>query len=208
MIVRFNRDSPVQNLPDAYAKAGSNNEKILEIEKDAMTRLRDNIAAINNILDIENAYGQTLDLYGEMLGQARGAATDEQYRVMLRAKIIRNYSNADHDSVVYAICAAFGCDPNEILLTESANEPCVVNLENLPFTKLNSSNIDVGTAIQIIKRLMPAGVNLESMNFSGTFEFSGETLTYDAEKGFGDVDQTIGGYLGLASDGKDCTLPV
>lgn len=207
MIVRFNRDSPVRNLSDAFAKAGSNNEKILEIEKDAMMRLRESIQAINDILDIDNAYGQTLDLYGEMLEQARGAATDEQYRVMLKAKIIRNCSNADHDSVVYAICAAFGCNPSEVLLTESDNEPCVVNLENLPFDRLNSSNVDIATAVQIVKRLMPAGVYLESLNFTGTFEFSA-ALVYDAEKGFADEAQTVGGYLGYGSDGKDSTLPV
>lgn len=208
MITQFNRERLVRNLPDAYCKAkGSNNDKILEIEKGAMDSLREAVSAIYDSLDIDKATGKTLDLYGEMLGQDRGAATDEQYRVMLRSRIIRNYTNADHDSIVYAICATFGCEPTEILLTET-DEPCRVNLENLPFDALNSSNIDIATAVQIIKRLMPSGVHLESLNFAGTFEFSDTELVYDEGKGFADEAQSIGGYLGLMSDGEGSNLPV
>lgn len=198
MITRFDRDRPVKNLPDAYYKAASsNNAKILDIEHDAMGILRESVTAIYDSLDIDNAYGKTLDLYGEMFGQVRGAASDEQYRVLIRNRLIRNFSNSDYNSVVNAICVTFGCTPSDILLTE-LDEPCKLRLEGLPISKLTESNIDINTAVQIVYGLMPAGVLLEAVNFSGTFEFAGGTeLVYDAAKGFADDEQTIGGYLGL-----------
>lgn len=208
MKAHFDRETPVKNLPDAYCKkADSNNAKILEIEKIALDTLRREVSAIFDSLDIDKAYGKTLDLYGEMIGQARGVATDEQYRVLMKSRLVRNLSDADHASIVRAICVTFNCDPSEVLLTEPG-EPCVVKLEGLPIAKLNESNIDIETAARIVYNLIPAGVYMEALNFSGTFEFGTTELEYDAESGFGDIDQTIGGYLGLLSDSQGSNLPV
>lgn len=208
MITRFNRDEAVKNLPDAYCKKpDSNNAKILEIEKHAIDRLRDEIAAIYDSLDINNCKGKTLDLYGEMLGQERGKATDEQYLVLIKSRILRNYADADYNSIVNAICVTFTCKPSDVVLTEM-DEPCKVTLEGLPIAVLNEKNIDVNTAVSIVNALMPAGVFMQSLSFSGTFEFGGTEMEYDAEKGFGDEAQTIGGYLGLAADGSGNNLPV
>lgn len=208
MITTFNRDDLAKNLPDAYRKdADSNNAKILAIEKDAMDSLRVTLQTISDSLDIDKAVGSTLDLYGDMLGQGRGAATDEQYRVMLKAKITRNLANGDHDSIVRAICATFGCEPGDVQLIE-LDKPCAVKIGGLPFANLNSSNIDLDTAVHIIFRLMPAGVSLETLDFTGTFEFGGTDMIYDAESGFGDVEQTIGGYLGHVATGSNNRLPV
>lgn len=207
MITRFNRENHVKNLPDAYKKTPeSNNAKLLEIERDAVAVLREAITANYDSLDIDLATGKTLDLYGEMLGQERGAATDEQFRALLKSRIIRNLSGADHDSVVNAICITFGCDPADVLLTETDGK-CEVMLEGIPYASINRINIDANTAIQIVKTLMPAGVGFSSLNFSGTFEFGSTEMEYDENKGFADVAQTIGGTLGLVSDmGK--VLPV
>lgn len=207
MITQFNREQLVKNLPDAYRKdAGSNNAKILEIEKRTMDSLRETIRAVAESMDIESARGKTLDMLGDMIGQDRGAATDEQYRVLIKSRIVRNLSGADHTSIVKAICATFNCEPSEVLLTEP--EPCKVILEGLPYSKLNDSNIDINTAVAIINNLMPAGVFMEAMSFAGTFEFGGTDMEYDADAGFGDEAQTIGGYLGLLSDGQGSNLPV
>lgn len=208
MITHFNRERLVRNLPDAYAKTeGSNNAKILNIEKQTMDELRNALNSIYDSLDIERASGKTLDMYGEMLGQARGIATDEQFRVLIKNRIMRNFADADHTSIVKALCMTFGCDASEILLTEP--EVCKVRVEGLPFSKLNESNIDADTAVQIVKGLIPAGVFLEAVEFSGTFEFSdGTELVYDEAAGFADDAQTIGGYLGFAANGTANALPV
>lgn len=208
MVTRFNRDHPAKNLPDAYCKhPESNNAKILEVERCAVSSLREATRAIYDSLDISAAYGRTLDLYGEMLGQQRGAATDEQYRVLIKSRIARNLSGADHASIIHAICATFGCEPTDVLLAE-LDTPCKVELEGLPISQLNASNIDINTAVQIITSLMPAGVFVEALSFSGTFEFGTESMEYDESAGFADEEQTMGGYLGLVSDGSGSNLPV
>lgn len=208
MITHFNRDNLAANLPDAYAKtAGSNNAKLLEIEKGAVDLLREAIAAIAETLDLDKATGKTLDLYGEMIGQERGVATDEQYRALIKARIARNLANSDHTSIVNAICITFGCEPSEILLTEEEGK-CAVTLEGIPFAAINASNIDVNTATQIIETLIPIGVTCASVNFGGTFEFAATATEYDAAKGFGDIAQTIGGYLGFAPVTGKNDLPV
>lgn len=206
MITRFNRDQLAKNLPDAYRKdSGSNNAKILEIEKSATDALREAVSAIYDSLDIDKAYGKTLDLYGEMLGQLRGTLTDETYRVFIKNRIIRNLSNGDHNSIVNAICVTFGCEPSAVVLKEDG---CEVTLEGLPIEKLNEYNIDLQTAVQIINGLIPAGVYMAALNLSGTFEFSGADLVYDEAAGFADEAQTIGGYMGLVSDSSGSNLPV
>lgn len=209
MITRFDSENLAKNLPDVFRKdAQSNNNKLLSIEKRALDKLRVNLQAISDSLDLDKATGSTLDLYGEMLGQDRGVATDEQYRVMIKAKICRNLSNGDHRSIVNAICATLGCDPADVQLVE-LDKPCTVQIAGLSFESLNKSNIDLDTAVQIIYRLIPAGVHLDSLDFTGTFEFSGGTeLVYDENAGFADENQTIGGYLGYISTGAAVKLPV
>lgn len=208
MITRFNREKLAQNLPDAYSKGdNSNNAKILAIEKSASDSLRESLGAISDSLDIDKAYGRTLDMYGEMLGQLRGSATDEQLRVLIKNKVFRNFANSDYNSVVLAICATFDCKPSDIVLTET-EEPCTVTLDGLPIHKLHESNIDINTAVRIINSLLPAGVHMEAMSFSGTFEFSGAEIVHDENAGFADEAQTMGGYFGLVSDNAGSSLPV
>ena len=208
MITRFNRENHVKNLPDAYKKTPeSNNAKLLGVEKSETDRLREEITAIYNSLDINLATGKTLDMYGEMLGQLRGIATDEQYRVLLKNKIQRNFVNSDFNSIVSAICITFDCEPQEVLLVEH-DKPCVVSLNGLPLEKLVANNIDINTAVAIIKGLLPACVRIESIDFAGTFEFSDAVMEYDRSKGFADDAQTMGGTLGFVAETADGELPV
>ena len=208
MVTRFNREHLERNLPDAYRKgSGSNHAKILAIEKGTTDILRDDISAINESLDINNAFGYTLDMYGDMLGQLRGTATDEQYRVLIKNRLMRSFANSDYNSIVYAICQTFDCEPSEVVLKET-EEPCTVTLEGLPISKLNECNIDINTAIRIINGLLPVGVRMEAMSFSGTFEFSGAEIVHDVNAGFADEAQTIGGYFGLVADNAGSGLPV
>lgn len=183
MRTRFDGEDYVKNLPDAFSKTeGSNNARILGLVKSSLDELREAIRAVYDSLDIDKATGKSLDLFGDMVGQERGVATDEQYRAMIKSKICRNLANADHNSIVNAVCAVFGCEPHEVLLME-AEAPCTVTVEHLPFEALNKSNIDAATAIKIIKGLMPAGVKVESLSFTGTFEFMALSAVLESAEG-------------------------
>lgn len=51
----------------------------------------------------------------------------------------------------------------------------------------------------MIESLLPICVTLEADNFEGTFEFADVDNEYDKAKGFGNIEQTIGGYRRLGS---------
>lgn len=170
--MKFFQEDFIKNLPDHYNKTpNSNNDKIMQLLQQDAGIFKGILQELTDSLDIETASGYTLNLYGEMVGQNRGVATDEQYRAMIKSKISRNLTNADHKSIIRSLCSVFGCEPSEIAIVET-DETCVVTLEQLPYSSLNKSNIDAATAIKIIKGLMPAGVRVESLSFTGTFEFA------------------------------------
>lgn len=208
MITHYNGAEPARNLPDAYAKAaGSNNAKLLEINRLSREDMRAALRAMENSLDLDRAIGATLDMYGAMVGQTRGKATDDQYRVLIRLRIMRNMVGGDYGSVVRVLALIFGCEAREIALSEPA--PCTVSVDALPYAAINRMVIDIDTAERLISECMPAGVQLQAVQMTGTFEFSGGTeLVYDAEAGFGDISQTIGGYMGLIFGGAAVELPV
>lgn len=210
-MAEFYFDNLAKNLPDAYNKSTiSNNFKILELERTANNDLRSILVEIENSLDIENATGATLDLYGKEFGQARGKANDEQFRVMIKAKIIRSFSNGSYKSVIDAICSTFGCSIDDVYLAETDN-PMAVSLEKAPLEEIIRAGFTTNQAYQIIKSLLPVGVDLESVLFEGTFEFAETDTEYDETAGFAesDDDQEIGGYLGAAEgDINEAELPI
>ena len=62
----------------------------------------------------------------------------------------------------------------------------------------------------MVELLMPIGVTIENANFEGTFEFAETATEYDENAGFGNIEQTIGGYMGLSlgSDDIEPVLPI
>lgn len=214
----FDFVNQVNNLPDCYAKGTeSNNYKILQIENIAVNGLEADIEAVERSLDIDQATGVTLDLYGEMVNQPRGAATDAQYRLLIKSKIMQNVSTGDYKSVVRAICGMFSCEPSEVLIVEGEN-PCTVVIELLPLEVINSAGLTATQATAMIARLLPVGVNIESFLYEGTFElaFSYADMQVDgATKGLTDTYENmknpdaIGGYLGITNgDENEVVLPI
>lgn len=206
----FNDENHVKNLPDAYAKTNdSNNYKILETERQTLKTIREIIKDVDDCLDLDKAYGKTLDYYGEKVGQVRGVATDEQYRVMIRSKITQNLSDGTHKSVVRSICATFNCDSSDVLIRDNDNT-CVIDVVKLPLEAIVKSNFTANQTVAIIKRLLPVCITIDSYLFEGTFEFSESEAEYDATAGFCDVEGgTLGGYLGVTQgDNDDTILPI
>ena len=79
----------VRKLPDAYYKGkDGNNYKLLQLNELSAQMLDKDMTDVLNSLDIEQATGATLDLYGQMLGQERGSLNDYQYRLVIKNKIL------------------------------------------------------------------------------------------------------------------------
>ncbi len=209
-MAEFYFDNLAKNLPDAYKKDGtSNNYKILEVERAANVELRTMLEQIENILDINNATGETLDLYGKRFGQPRGMANDSQYRAIIKSKIVRCFCGANYKDVIDSICFTFNCGIDDVRIIET-EEPANVFLDKLPLADIVEAGFNTTQARQVIKNLLPVGVSLEQVSFDGTFEFGATENEHDETAGFGDtVDGSIGGYLGW-TDSQDpvYSLPV
>jgi hypothetical protein len=189
-------DDYVSALPDSFAKSSdSNNYKLLSIEQHSVEMLERDIQALDDILDVKNASGKTLDHYGKMYGQSRGNATDEQYRILILQKVARLFAGCDHASVVVALAAVFDVSTDSFVINELGN--CKIKVESLPYTALLNNGISTAQAYDIVKTMLTAGVFLEPLNFDGTFEFSASADEYDEEAGFGNIEQTVGGFFGL-----------
>lgn len=190
----FDRENPVKNLPDYYYKSG-NNEKILQIEKISVDGVNADIEAILNSLDLSQATGKTLDLLGETVNQVRAGANDIKYRLTIRAKIMRNFTNADYNSLIRAIAFSFGCDVSEINITE-AIEPCTVEMVSIPLDIVEKAQLSQDDIVDIVMDLLPVGVGLKTFLFAGTFEFAENENVASDTAGFANDEQTIGGHFG------------
>lgn len=198
----------VNALPDAYKKTpDSNNYKLLSLEQSLVEGFRGDIKAVDATLDIYSATGKTLDLYGSIYCQARGSMTDEQYRYIILQRAMRCLVGGDANSIIKALAVVFKVDASEFGLVDTEN-PCEVEVTNLPYSVLQNAGLTTIQVYQVIQSMLPAGVRLAPLELSGTFEFAATADEQSDTAGFGDIDQTIGGYLGyLASDNNNIEIP-
>jgi hypothetical protein len=197
----------MEALPDSYKKTtASNNYKLLYLEWLLMSGLWTDIQAVHDTADISKATGATLDLYGRIYNQARGSMTDEQYRVIILQKVARYWTGGDYNSTVEALANAFGVPPTSFRLTEE-DDPRQIVVSKLPYSILAEVGITSNQIYQIIKAMLPVGIPLATLTLDGTFEFSDSAEEQSDAAGFGDVEQTVGGYFGELETG-DIDIPV
>ena len=106
-----------------------------------------------------------------MVGQARGLATEKQFLIMIRSKIMRNISGGDYNSILRAISATFGCKESDIFIQETF-APLTVEIVSLPLDVLNSVILSNKQTVELIKHLFPVCVTIKTVYFDGTFMFS------------------------------------
>lgn len=211
----------VKKLPDAYYKGkDGNNYKLLHLNELSAQVLDKDMSDVLNSLDIEQATGATLDLYGQMLGQERGSLNDYQYRLVIKNRIGENMCQGDFKSVLRLLAQIFDCDVKDIAIQEVATNK--IDIKRLSLKALSKAGFTGEQAIEMVERILPVCVKVNSANIEGTFEFGDvgyqqyqqiEALTYqnletktyqdlengsyDETKGFGNIEQAIGGYFGL-----------
>lgn len=196
----------INALPDAYRKdKESNNYKLLLLQQYQVQGFRDDISELDDILDLFQASGKTLDLYGSIYDQARGSLTDDQYRTIILQKAAQYRVGGDYNSTVEALANALGASTSDIVLTEK-DSPRMIEVGSLPFEILQEIGITSKQAFQIIEAMLPVGIPLGPLSLDGTFEFAEFENEQDNDKGFADIDQTIGGYFGVLETG-DIDIP-
>lgn len=206
----------IKKLTDVFIKnPNSNIGKLLRILSGPINELKDGFEKIERWRDIDEAKGTTLDEIGANVGQKRGAASDDVYRILIKSKIARNLSKGDVNTIIRVIALAVGASYSDIKITQKFHdplepEPAAISLMRLPLEKLAASGIELGQFVQIIQKTVGAGVSVQSVELQGTFEFGSLPESYDSAAGFGDLnDESIGGSLGAVYDSdSDTNLPI
>jgi hypothetical protein len=206
----------LSKLPDHYKKdPNSNIGKLLSVVYDEIEELKSTFLKIEEWRNINKAEGTTLDLAGENVGQPRGKATDEIYRVMIRGKEALSLSDGTINKIIEVLSTALDCKPSDINISSlketGGDEPAALIVKKAPLEALNKVGMSPGQFVQIVERAVAAGVRVASVNLEGTFSFSSHPTQseYSGAEGFSDINQTIGGYFGaLFIDSNDTDLPI
>ncbi|MEY9097068.1 hypothetical protein [Paenibacillus sp. RC84] len=195
----------LKKLTDVYSKRpDSNIGKIIGILAGQMQDLEDTFGRIGEWRDIDNAEGTTLDMIGETVVQPRGKANDAIYRIMIKAKIARNLSNADINSIISVIALALNSDPKEVTIKEMWDdpitpEPAAISMMKIPIDRLNEIGMDPRQFARIVQKTVASGVRVSVIELMGTFEFAdADEVQVDEDRGFSDIEGKKGGYLGSA----------
>lgn len=189
--------SNVNKLPDAYQKdTNSNNYKLLHINELAAAELAADITDVRDSLNIKQAFGKTLDLYGAMFKEQRKGRNDADYRAAVETAIAKTLCGGDCNSVELLLSRIFGCPVGDVMITDHET-PFMVKVQRLPVKEMREAGLNLNSALQLIDSLLPIGVFAHWYNRVGTFEFGTTTDEYDESAGLGNIEQTVGGYLGL-----------
>ncbi|WP_214780985.1 DUF2612 domain-containing protein [Exiguobacterium sp. S3] len=205
-----------RRLTDTYTKKeDSNIGKVLLLLSEQIDDLNESFVAIENYRDLNQATGSTLDLIGKAIGQPRGKATDEVYRILLRARIARNASDGTTDKIINALALALNTDPSDIRISELTDggvyEPATVGLVNLPIEALLGAGMTATQFGILLQRVVAAGVRVASVDLTGSFQLSEsvDSSVIDNDKGLANLDQTTGGTLsGSFSPEDEVELPI
>ena len=190
----------VSKLPDAFDKQqDSNNAKMLALNEGSISVLEQVLDQVDVSTDIYQATGKTLDYYGEIVGQKRGNLNDEKFRLMILSRIAVNTSGVDYMTIMDNVIQILGCRLDDVTIIEMQDhdEPATLKVTALPYEILGRAGFTSRQAVEMLARLMPIGVKLIAQELQGSFEFAETADVYDEHKGFGNIEQTIGGTLGL-----------
>lgn len=205
-----------RRLTDAYTKnEGSNVGKVLLLLSEQLDDLNGSLTTIENYRDLNQATGTTLELIGKAIGQPRGKATDEVYRILIRARIARNASDGTTDKIILALALALNTEPKNIRISELSDggvyEPATIGLVNLPLEALLNAGMTATQFGILMQRVAAAGVRVASVDLTGTFQLSDapNSSIIDTERGLANLEQTTGGTLsGSFSPENDVELPI
>lgn len=202
-------------LTDVFNKAtDSNIGKLFQIVSDEYDDLQTTLNTIQSWRAIDNASGTTLDDIGDDINQPRGRATDEIYRIMLKAKMVRGDSDGTYNKIIDSLAKTINCPASDITVRSSVEmgegEPMAIVVDKAPLDELNRVGMSGKQFAQIVEQVVAADVSVTRTVVQGTFAFaSGSTLENDSATGFADTAQATGGTLGgVFSAEDDYELPI
>ena len=202
----------LKKLPDNYNKEeaegsgkGSNIRTLFSIVASKFNQLESTVNLIELYKDIDEAQGATLDLIGQDAGQARNGASDPFYRILIKARMARNLSTADVNTIIRALAITLSCPYEEIYISEVSDKgvrlPASIAKVEFPLDSMQDAGMTSEEMKQLLKQIIAGGVNIEEIWLRGSFAFSDVYNEPESSQyGFAVVAQTVGGTLGYRYD--------
>jgi hypothetical protein len=94
------KNKAYQRLPSQF-KDKPNIKALLDSLVDQYQGAEDSLSTIQSRLDIDNAEGKHLEFIGRLVGITRSRESDSRFRALIKAKIGRNTSKGNHDSLSF-----------------------------------------------------------------------------------------------------------
>jgi hypothetical protein len=135
--------------------------------------------------------GVQLDRIGRLVGQPRGASTDDVYRYLLRARIVVNRSTGGPDTAIAVFVAMFNGAGTPLII------PGWIAAFTLRLVGVVLDPLAVGAAVSLLGAATQAGVYsvLEWTTTDAAYTFAFDAL--GANQGFSNFnDPSTGGLLG------------
>lgn len=201
----------INRLTDNYDKTPDGNvHKLAQLTVAALQEQEDVLQRVDDWHDVDKAQGTTLDMHGRDVLQDRGQSSDEVYRVLIKSKVLRLLSDGSINVIIDFISFILDCDPEEIQVRElwSEGKPATLHISAPagPINRTGLSGRQFGTLLNLV---IAGGVRAEAA-FEGTFSFSSVPDAVETSpQGFGDLQQTTGGTLGMVyNPDTDYELPI
>lgn len=204
----------IRLLPDVYKKDSTSFiAELIKIIERINTNIMETYDKAEKWRCIDEAKGTTLDLMGLRVGQKRGTATDEIYRVLIKARIARNNSDGTINSIIEALALSLSTTPDTIKIKPLYTEgkPLSLRIEGIPITALNKVGLTIQEFGSLAQSIASAGISVTSIDLSGTFSLSSKPneLEQSLDFGLAPLDQSRGGTLGSAfNPGDNADLPI
>lgn len=201
----FNTKAIVSKLVDYFDKRPESNfSKLFRILSSELERVQEVNNTVRAWRSIEQAEGSSLDAIGTDVRVTRGSATDEVYRILIKAKIARNLSDSTINGVINALALTLNTAPSEIRISEAWTDPDkpsdnAIKIHEIPMWRVIQAGMDEKSFITVIQQIVGSGIRIDGLELTGTFEFGdiSEANVLAPQQGFGDKDNTeIGGYFG------------
>ncbi|KAL3947436.1 hypothetical protein [Lentilactobacillus hilgardii] len=175
---------------------GSEMINLSNILADFFLLIDGNTDAIYDAKIIDEAVGLELDNIGDQINQPRYGATDDNYRFILKSKIVAGHSSGTINDIINTIANSLGISStgNGIIVkndygwdgTKMSGEPQVIDVTGLP-TQLISGSSSLQTMMDRLQSATMAGIVIKSINF-----VNGTTMNeYDGIGIFKSKSQTI-----------------
>jgi len=188
----------IEALPDAYAKdISSNNFKLLLLPEILTSEFKEDVKSCSDILDIQQATGETLDLYGEIYGVNRGSMADNQYRTYILNSAMANRSDGTINNLLECLSTIFD---DKMTITEASGKVIINNLTN---EAIERTGFTLQQIAELIGSLLAVGVGVEAIGTDfgeDTFTFGsvtdGENGEYNTRSGLSSTTEPdVGGRL-------------